>query len=95
MARRLQVPGPRDRTLEVELSGPDDGQVVVFHTGSITRPVSIWQGRDDRFVPVAHGEWLARHVPGARVQLRDGEGHLSITVGSYAEILDDLIASAG
>jgi pimeloyl-ACP methyl ester carboxylesterase len=66
-----------------------------FDVGSITRPVSIWQGRDDRFVPVAHGEWLARHVPGARVRLREGEGHLSITVGSYAEILDDLLASAG
>jgi pimeloyl-ACP methyl ester carboxylesterase len=76
----------------------DDVAIVTdwgFDLGSIARPVSIWQGRDDRFVPVAHGEWLARHVPGARVQLRDGEGHLSITVGSYAEILDDLLASAG
>jgi pimeloyl-ACP methyl ester carboxylesterase len=76
----------------------DDDVAIVSHwgfdLGSITRPVSIWQGREDRFVPAAHGEWLARHVPGARVRLRAGEGHLSITVGSYAEILDDLLASA-
>jgi len=75
----------------------DDDVAIVgdwgFHLGAIARPVAIWQGRDDRFVPVAHGEWLARHVASARAQLRDGEGHLSITVGSYAEILDDLLTS--
>jgi pimeloyl-ACP methyl ester carboxylesterase len=65
-----------------------------FDLGTIARPVSIWQGRDDRFVPPAHGDWLVRHVPGARARLRDEEGHLSIAIGSYAEILDDLLANA-
>jgi pimeloyl-ACP methyl ester carboxylesterase len=33
MADRLQIDGARGR-LDVELGGPDDGQVVVFHTGT-------------------------------------------------------------
>ena len=57
--------------------------------------MTIWQGREDRFVPLAHGEWLARDVAGARAQLREGEGHLSIVIGRYAAILDDLLATAG
>jgi pimeloyl-ACP methyl ester carboxylesterase len=63
--------------------------------GTITVPVTIWQGREDRMVPLAHGQWLARHVAGARARLRDGEGHLSLVVRAYGEILDDLIAVAG
>ena len=35
-------------------------------------PVSVWQGREDRFVPITHGEWLAGHIPGARAHLRPG-----------------------
>jgi pimeloyl-ACP methyl ester carboxylesterase len=61
---------------------------------AITRPVTIWQGRQDRFVPSAHGEWLADHVNGARAQLLADHGHLSIVVGSYDRVLDDLIAAA-
>jgi pimeloyl-ACP methyl ester carboxylesterase len=64
-----------------------------FDLGAITRTVTIWQGRQDQFVPFAHGEWLARHVPGARAQLRDEHGHLSISVGAYGPVLDDLLGA--
>ncbi|HWF49788.1 MAG TPA: alpha/beta hydrolase [Solirubrobacteraceae bacterium] len=63
-----------------------------FELGAITRPVAIWQGAQDRFVPFAHGEWLAAHVAGARARLLPDHGHLSIAVGSYDAVLDDLIA---
>ena len=53
-------------------------------------PVSIWQGAHDRMVPFAHGEWLAAHVPGARVHLYDDEGHMSL-VEQLPRILDDLV----
>jgi len=39
-------------------------------------PVLLWYGRDDRFAPLAHGVWLSENVPGARLVVRDGEGHL-------------------
>jgi pimeloyl-ACP methyl ester carboxylesterase len=63
-----------------------------FDLESITVPVTVWQGDDDRMVPFAHGEWLAAHVAGASAQLRRGEGHLSISETARGEILDDLLA---
>ena len=65
-----------------------------FELGSITAPVSIWQGRHDLMVPFAHGEWLAAHISSARPHLRADHGHLSLAVGSFGEILDDLLAAA-
>jgi pimeloyl-ACP methyl ester carboxylesterase len=56
-------------------------------------PVVVWQGGQDRMVPFAHGQWLATHLPGARPRLLPEEGHLSIAVASFGEILDDLLAS--
>src|SRR5207244_12918405 len=64
-----------------------------FDLADTRRPVTIWQGRQDRFVPAAHGEWLASRIPGARAQLRPEHGHLSLAVSAYAEVLDELIAS--
>ncbi len=58
-------------------------------------PVAVWQGSADLMVPYAHGQWLAAHLPGAQVRLREGAGHLSITVGALGEILDDLLALTG
>jgi pimeloyl-ACP methyl ester carboxylesterase len=66
-----------------------------FDVGSIPVPVSIWQGRQDLMVPIAHGEWLASHVPTARPRLRPEHGHFSLAVGSIGEILDDLLQVAG
>lgn len=66
-----------------------------FELGSLERPVSIWHGSEDRFVPPSHGGWLAGHVPDARAHLLADEGHLSIAVGRYGEVLDDLLAASG
>jgi len=64
-----------------------------FDLGVIDVPVTIWQGDDDRMVPFAHGQWVAEHVRGARAQLRRGEGHISLLVDRFGEILDDLMAA--
>jgi pimeloyl-ACP methyl ester carboxylesterase len=64
-----------------------------FDLGAIDVPVTIWQGDDDRMVPCAHGQWVAAHVRGARAELRRGEGHISLLVDRFGEILDDLIAA--
>ena len=66
-----------------------------FDLAEISVPVMIWQGSEDLMVPFAHGQWLARHVPGARAHLEDGEGHLSIGVGAIDRMLDELVSAAG
>ena len=39
--------------------------------------MAVWYGLDDTLVPAAHGEWLARTIPGATVVTLDG-GHFAI-----------------
>lgn len=63
-----------------------------FDLASITAPVAIWQGSEDLMVPFSHGQWLAAAMPFARANLIEGEGHLSVVVGSIHDIIDDLIA---
>jgi pimeloyl-ACP methyl ester carboxylesterase len=65
-----------------------------FELDSIAVPVTIWQGREDRFVPLAHGEWLAENLPGARAQLLDDHGHLSLALAHFGAILDDVVGAA-
>lgn len=64
-----------------------------FDVTAIQGPVHVWQGRHDRMVPFAHGEWLAEHIPTAIPHLSDTDGHLTLAVTSMGRILDELIAS--
>jgi pimeloyl-ACP methyl ester carboxylesterase len=41
----------------------------------ITAPTTVIHGRDDPLIPPACGEDLARHIPGARLELIAGMGH--------------------
>ncbi len=63
-----------------------------FDLGQIERPVAVWQGEQDRMVPFTHGQWLAEHIPNARVRLYRDEGHLSLAVKALDRIIDDLVA---
>ena len=64
-----------------------------FDLDEVGVPVVVWQGGQDRMVPFAHGQWLATHVPDARPRLLTEEGHLSITVASFGEIVDGLLGT--
>jgi pimeloyl-ACP methyl ester carboxylesterase len=63
-----------------------------FDLPSIQTPVAIWQGGEDRMVPMAHGAWLAAHIPGAEQHLLPGEGHLSLALNKIGDVLDGLLA---
>jgi pimeloyl-ACP methyl ester carboxylesterase len=66
-----------------------------FEVHDLSTPVAIWQGDEDRMVPFGHGRWLADRIPGARAHLHPGEGHLSLLLTSFKEILVDLARLAG
>jgi pimeloyl-ACP methyl ester carboxylesterase len=66
-----------------------------FSLDALAGRAAIWQGDQDLMVPFAHGQWLAAHIPGARVHLEQGAGHLTMTVTAIDRILDDLLDLAG
>jgi pimeloyl-ACP methyl ester carboxylesterase len=73
----------------------DDDRAILgdwgFDLTGVAAPLSLWHGGQDRFVPIAHGEWLAAHLH-ADAHLRPEHGHISLSVSSYGEILDALLA---
>jgi pimeloyl-ACP methyl ester carboxylesterase len=59
-----------------------------FELADIRVPALLWQGVQDKMVPVAHGRWLAERIPGVEAHISEPDGHLSIAVGRLGEILD-------
>ena len=60
-----------------------------FALDDIQVPTYLWQGSVDLMVPFHHGEWLAEHIPGVVPHLEQGEGHLSIQVKHFGQMLDE------
>jgi pimeloyl-ACP methyl ester carboxylesterase len=52
-------------------------------------PMAVFHGDADSMVPLRHGEELTARVPGARLTVWPGEGHLG-TVVHVGEILDSV-----
>jgi pimeloyl-ACP methyl ester carboxylesterase len=46
--------------------------------GTVRAPTWLWYGAEDPLAPPVHGEWLATQLPGARLVVRPGEGHLGL-----------------
>lgn len=61
-----------------------------FDLRDIRVPVKVWHGRQDRFVPVQHGQWLAATIPSAEADISDRDGHLTM-IGRIGEIHDWLL----
>jgi pimeloyl-ACP methyl ester carboxylesterase len=57
-----------------------------FDLDSITVPVQLWHGMDDRLVPLSHAKWLGAHLPRAEIRLEPGEGHLSLFARRIPEV---------
>jgi len=67
-----------------------------FELTEIKVPVILYQGSEDKMVPYAHGEWLAKHLPQEKLRkyLIQGQGHISIFLGQEDNIIDELLDMA-
>ena len=57
-----------------------------FNLAAISVPVLLMHGRQDRFVPFGHGQWLAAHIPGVEARLLDDDGHLTLMEHHVGEV---------
>jgi pimeloyl-ACP methyl ester carboxylesterase len=57
-----------------------------FELADISVPVLLLHGRQDKFVPFAHGQWLAAHIPGVEARLLEGDGHLTLQQHRVSEV---------
>lgn len=66
-----------------------------FDVGAIRVPVMLWQGDQDRFVPPAHGRWLAARIPGVEAHLSPVDGHLTLMTHRVPEVHAWLLTRPG
>lgn len=45
---------------------------------AIAAPTLLLHGADDRMIPAAHSEWLAKRIPRAELRVTPGDGHISV-----------------
>lgn len=57
-----------------------------FDLAGISVPVLLLHGRRDESVPVAHGQWLAAHIPGVEARLLDDEDHTGVREHHIGEV---------
>jgi pimeloyl-ACP methyl ester carboxylesterase len=57
-----------------------------FDLGGIRVPVQLWHGVQDRFVPVAHGHWLAERIPGVETHIHEEDGHLTLQLARIGDV---------
>jgi pimeloyl-ACP methyl ester carboxylesterase len=72
---RPALTGGMEGFIEDDLAGVDAWG---FDPAEVAAPALFVHGGRDRVVPAAHGEWLARRCPSAKLWLRPGDGHISI-----------------
>jgi pimeloyl-ACP methyl ester carboxylesterase len=78
-----------------EASGPD-GEIADdvaftspwgFDLADVAVPVLLVQGDSDRIVPPSHAVWQHQHIRGSELQMRAGDGHVSV-LAAYPDALD-------
>jgi pimeloyl-ACP methyl ester carboxylesterase len=57
---------------------------------AISVPTLVIHRADDRFVPAAHGRYLAEHIPGARLRILPGDFHIGAGPDSNDQVVDEI-----
>jgi len=58
-----------------------------FELEDVAVPTFFWQGSEDLMVPQSHMPWQAERVPGSVMHLQQGEGHLSLQVHCFGDMI--------
>ncbi len=85
------------RSLSVSYYGWQDDDLAFvqpfgFELAKISKPILVWQGDDDFMVPKSHSEWLAKHIPTAKLNFVPGHGHISLGESYRKEIINQALA---
>lgn len=94
----LLYPGNRRATVERfgQYQGQDDAAAKLK---TLTMPTLIIWGREDHFIPLTVGEWFNQTIPGSRISVLDGIGHIPMeeapdrSLAPVLELLDNVTAS--
>jgi pimeloyl-ACP methyl ester carboxylesterase len=57
-----------------------------FDLNQIQIPVLLLHGEQDRFSPISHSEWLARHIPHVEAQFLADDGHITLALRKIPEV---------
>jgi pimeloyl-ACP methyl ester carboxylesterase len=95
--RAKHVKRSSERALAQGIAGWRDDDIAFtkpwgFELGEVGVPTLLWQGVQDKMVPVGHARWLAERISGVEAHISEEDGHLSIAVGRLGEIYDWLVA---
>jgi pimeloyl-ACP methyl ester carboxylesterase len=63
-----------------------------FRLEDIRIPVYLWHGEMDNMVPVSMGRYVANTIPDCRAKFFPEDGHLSMMINHFEEVLATMIA---
>jgi pimeloyl-ACP methyl ester carboxylesterase len=73
----------------------DDDHLILsnwgFKVSDVTKPVSIWNGVQDKGVPIGHAHWQHAQIKGSSVHILEDQDHVTIMVEAMEPILDSAI----
>jgi hypothetical protein len=61
-----------------------------FELSAIVQPVHFWWGTEDNAIIDVHPQALERQLPNKILHYKGGEGHLSVYVGCFKEVLQEV-----
>jgi pimeloyl-ACP methyl ester carboxylesterase len=62
-----------------------------FSLQEVRIPVHIWHGEQDEIQPIGQGQIMANALPNARAKFYPNEGHISLIMNHYEELLSTIV----